>query len=574
MTDIKLLQTCTLSGLILCSYSLVAQSEPDGTPSEPDIFDLSQCQWLSDKSIGSNNFNIENIDNVQLPDAPGAIISDIRLVRHNIFDTNNPKEDNFLFRGLNSLNIMTKEHVIIQQLLFKEGDSYDKQLLRESERILRQARYLYDAKVEAEVDCNDNIVVTITTKELWTLTPEISYSRSGGENKTRLGFRDTNLLGLGKRVSLSWRSDADRTGYTFIYEDPNILGSRYRSRVEFSDNDDGERIYFDFNLPFYALASKQSYGLKALDDNRETPLYYRGDVVSEFKQENSINQFYYGQGFQSKHWTKRWLIGWQQEDIAFSAIDETTLPLAEDRSLSYPWLGYQWLEDEYITLSNFDSIGRTEDLNLGWNIFTRLGYSDESIANDDSRIVIEASASKAFHLHDSILWRLATGVHGYWNTEQQQSENLTAYFDTNLLYNERNYSAWFANLSMRYGGNLTADQQLTLGGDTGLRGYPLHYQVGDRSVLLNLEKRYYWEYHLLQLFKLGGAVFFDLGRAWFPNKNNGENGQFLKDAGIGLRLAPSRATAKTVIHVDLAFPLDKTDDIDGVQWIVKVKNRF
>ena len=145
MTDIKLLQKCTLSGLILCSYSLLAQSEPDDTPSEPDIFELSQCQWLSDKSIGSNNFNIENIDDVQLPDAPGAIISHIRLVRHNIFDTNNPKEDNFLFRGLNSLNIMTKEHVIIQQLLFKEGDSYDKQLLRESERILRQARYLYDA---------------------------------------------------------------------------------------------------------------------------------------------------------------------------------------------------------------------------------------------------------------------------------------------------------------------------------------------------------------------------------------------------------------------------------------------
>ena len=69
-------------------------------------------------------------------------------------------------------------------------------------------------------------------------------------------------------------------------------------------------------------------------------------------------------------------------------------------------------------------------------------------------------------------------------------------------------------------------------------------------------------------------MFFDVGRAWFPDKNNGENGQFLKDAGIGLRLAPSRATAKTVIHIDLAFPLDKDDEIDTVQWVIKVKNRF
>lgn len=574
MSVLKFSRFSALFCLVFVPFYGYCTAQADAT-SKSDIFSLSQCQWLADPPKDrKSNFDIESIDNSKLPDAPNAIISDIRLVRHNIFDTNNPKEDNFLFRGLNTLNIVTKEHVILQQLLFQQGDKYDQQLLRESERILRDARYLYDAKIEAERDCDDNIVVTITTKELWTLTPEISYSRSGGEDKTQLGFRDTNLLGLGKRVSLSWRSDADRTGYTFIYDDPNIWGSRYRSRFEFSDNDDGERIYLDFKLPFYSLASQQSYGAVTLDDTKELPLYYRGDVVSEFKQENQINQVFYGQGSKLGRWTNRWLVGWQQEDFKFEQIAETTLPLAKDRSLNYPWLGYQLIEDRYITLSNFDSIGRTEDLNLGWNVFARLGYSDESLADDDSRVVLEASAAKAFHLNDSMLWRLYTGVHGYWNTEHQKSENLHAYLDTNYLYNSSSYRAWFANLSLRYGGNLTADQQLTLGGDTGLRGYPLHYQMGDRSVLLNLEKRYYWEYHLLQLFKVGGAVFFDVGRAWFPDKNNGENGQFLKDAGIGLRLAPSRATAKTVIHIDLAFPLDKDDEIDTVQWVIKVKNRF
>jgi hypothetical protein len=559
----------------LAVSSLYSEAKPPSeTPNGLNSSAYGQCQLPDDPLYNNPNLRIDNIKDNSLPEASDAIISRIRLVRHNIFDTDNPKEDNFLFRGLNSLNIITKEHVILQQLLFQEGDNYNAQMLRESERILRQANYLYDAKIQAEPDCNGNIVVTITTQELWTLTPEISYSRSGGESKTRLGFRDTNLFGLGKRVSLVWKSDVNRTGYTFVYEDPNIWGSRYRSRVEFSDNDDGERFYVDFNLPFYSLSANQSYGAYALDDQRESSLYYRGDIVSKFSQHNRMSQIYYGWGDKQGDLTKRWLVGWQQDETEFEAIAETNLPLAENRQLSYPWLAYQLIEDRHITLSNFDSIGRTEDLNLGWDLFAKLGYSDQSITNDDSRVVLEASGRKAYHFNDTMLWRMSANLNGYWNTEQQKSENLVAYLNTNFLYNSHRDSAWFANLSLNYGDNLTDDKQLTLGGDTGLRGYPLKYQVGDRSLLLNLEKRYYWEYHLLQLFKVGGAVFFDVGRAWFPDQNNGSNGQFLKDAGIGLRLAPSRATANTVIHIDLAFPFDTDNEIDNAQWIIKVKNRF
>lgn len=555
------------------AFSTFAEPQ-NNIETEQDIFALSQCQWLTHPQTAQTAFTIDSISETQLPDAPGAMISDIRLVRNNIFDTSNPKEDNFLFRSVNSLNIMTREQVILEQLLFQQGDTYDKSLVIESERILREARYLYDAKIKAEKDCDNNIIITIVTRELWTLTPEISFSRSGGENQSRYGFRDTNLLGLGKRISLSWRSDADRSGYTFIYEDPNILHSRYASRFEYSDNDDGERFYLDLELPFYSLGAEKSYGFVTLKDTRETPLYYRGDVVSEFKQQTTINQVYYGIGSQQSGYTKRWLFGWQQEEIDFFNIAETRLPLAENRALNYPWFGYQLIEDNYIKLSNFDSIGRTEDLNLGWNILTRFGVSDSNLANDDSRVILEARASKAFHTEDSMLWRLYTGLHGYWNLKHNQTENLYAYLDTNVLFSNNDYRAWFANLSLRYGDNLTEDQQLTLGGDSGLRGYPLHYQVGNRSILLNIEKRYYWEYHLLQLFKVGGAVFFDVGRAWSPSKKNGYNGHLLKNAGIGLRLAPSRATAKTVIHIDLAFPFDKDDEVDSAQWVITVKNRF
>ncbi len=569
---IKHVQFCLI--LLFISSPATVFAEPSSETTETDIFSDSQCQWHHPQQ-SSNNISAQILESHQsLPELTNATIKSITLVRENIFDTSNPKEDNALFKLANKLNVMTKEHVIRQQLLFTEGDIYDRQKVIESERLLRNAHYLYDAHIRVERDCDDQVSIVITTKELWTLTPEINFSRSGGENKSRFGFRDTNLFGTGKRISISKRSDKDRSGYTFIYDDPNVLGSRYQSSLELSDNDDGERYYVDFKLPFYALATPQSYGAVSFKDTRNTPLYYRGEVLSEFSHKTRINQVFYGQGEFKNNWTRRWQIGLQDELHDFNAIPETTLPIAEKRQLTYPWISYHWLENNYVTLANFDSIGRTEDLNLGWNIFTRFGYSDKQLSNDDSRFIFESSIQKAFQYNDNQLWRWYSSLYGYWNTSQSQTENL--FFDTSLKlhHNSSLKEAWFANFEMSLAGNMTHDKQLTLGGDTGLRGYPVQYQVGNRRFLVNLEKRYYSEYHLFQLFKVGGAAFFDLGRAWYHNRDNGENGKTLKNIGIGLRLAPSRATAKTVIHIDFAVPLDKANDTDSVQWLMTVKNAF
>ena len=53
-----------------------------------------------------------------------------------------------------------------------------------------------------------------------------------------------------------------------------------------------------------------------------------------------------------------------------------------------------------------------------------------------------------------------------------------------------------------------------LGGDNGLRGYPLRYQAGDDNALMTLEQRFYSNWQPLKLFNVGAAVFFDAGRTW------------------------------------------------------------
>src|SRR4029077_20331230 len=118
-------------------------------------------------------------------------------------------------------------------------------------------------------------------------------------------------------------------------------------------------------------------------------------------------------------------------------------------------------------------------------------------------------------------------------------------------------SLFFTGLVAAAGWELDADHELTLGGDNGLRGYPLRYQTGSSLALLTVEERYYTKYSLWKLADVGGAVFFDMGRTWGDSAfGPTENLGLLKDVGFGLRLGSTRSALGNVLHIDIAFPLD------------------
>ena len=117
-------------------------------------------------------------------------------------------------------------------------------------------------------------------------------------------------------------------------------------------------------------------------------------------------------------------------------------------------------------------------------------------------------------------------------------------------------------------------ESLLLGGDAGLRGYPLRYQAGTRRALFTVEERFYTDLYVWRLFRIGGAAFFDLGRAWGGDVVNTVNPGWLGNAGVGLRIVSARAAFSNVLHVDLAFPTNATPDIKKVQFLVKTRASF
>jgi hemolysin activation/secretion protein len=130
--------------------------------------------------------------------------------------------------------------------------------------------------------------------------------------------------------------------------------------------------------------------------------------------------------------------------------------------------------------------------------------------------------------------------------------------DVSARYYHRNSDArlFFVSVTGAAAANLDPDHQLLLGGDNGLRGYPLRYALGDKSVLLTLEERFYVRREFFHLLRIGGAVFADVGKAWSEAPIPAAHLGVLKDVGVGLRFGQTRSAHAAVVRVDVAVPFD------------------
>ena len=115
---------------------------------------------------------------------------------------------------------------------------------------------------------------------------------------------------------------------------------------------------------------------------------------------------------------------------------------------------------------------------------------------------------------------------------------------------------------------------MLLGGDNGLRGYPIRYQAGESRVVLNVEQRFFTESTRGGCSASVGPCSRDVGKVGGRDPRATEPVGTLYDVGAGLRLSSPRASGRNVVHIDLAFPLNGPTDIDSVQFVIETKGSF
>lgn len=458
--------------------------------------------------------------------------------------------------------------------MFNTGDPISVQRIEETERLLRSRHYLYEARIEP-IAYRDGVVdIEVNTRDTWSLDLGIGVSRAGGHNTGRLSIKEENILGSGILVGIGYTSDVDRKGTTFQVADNNLFGTRGTIAYSYADYDDGNGQSFSLQRPFYALDARWAAGFSASEGEGTASLYNAGEVVSEYLQRSSGADVFGGwsAGLLGR-WVRRYSVGLshQENDYELKPGAAPPVRLPSDLTLTGPYVRFQLVEDAFRKDTNLNLIGRVEDFAMGTQVGLHLGRALESMGSTRDAWVYGAGLSNGFDVTKDSFVQTSISTNGRYADEgENQSLGASARY-----YNRHGrHLVYYAAFSADAVHNPDIPGPLTIGGDEGLRGYPLRYQAGERRMLATLEARAYSDWYPFRLFRVGGAVFYDTGRAWKGENQNTANSGWLRDVGFGLRLLSARTSKGNVLHADVAFPLDGDDSIDSVQFLVKTRVAF
>jgi len=490
-------------------------------------------------------------------EAGGAVIGAITIHAASLFDTEDPKEDKKVFRAANKLHVRTRDRVIRRQLTFAEGDRYSRAALDESERQLRHNGYLYDATIRATSYDGQTVEIGVWTRDVWTLRPAIGFHRSGGVNAVHFGLRDANFLGLGKDVEIERVNGVDRTQTMVGYRDPAFAATHACLSLGYSNNSDGSSGLFALDRPFWRRDEPWAAGVRGETNDQTDSLYALGEITNQFQEQRTFGEIYYGRRVGSAQRTvPRVLSGYTYERSLFTRLStwDPTLVVPPDRTLSYFWVGLNLFRDGYVRAHDMDKLGRTEDVNLGLDLTAKLGLASPSYGADRTAAIIDARWHNGFNPGAGQIVTLDAKAAGRVTDGGVEDGRL----DLSMRYYHRDSDVrlFFMSLSGSAAANLDPDHQILLGGDNGLRGYPLRYALGDKSILLTVEERFFLDREFLHVMRLGGAVFADVGKAWSEVPDPAAHLGVLKDIGFGLRFGQTRSAHAGMVRVDVALPFD------------------
>jgi hypothetical protein len=217
----------------------------------------------------------------------GKIIRNINIRTLNVaesFDDEEGYPDTSLadgsFKNLtNSVHYKTRNWVVSERLLFKEGDKLNFRDLYESERLLRSTNLFLEVRVRVYRAPKNKVDVNVITKDRWTLTYLASYKP--GDKSGYLGLRDNNFIGLGHTAGaeINYNNDpAVGLGGKINYTVANIKGSYTDLKLNFEANKKYDIKSITLTRPFITYETEWIAGtelrwerntLEILDQNNE-----------------------------------------------------------------------------------------------------------------------------------------------------------------------------------------------------------------------------------------------------------------------------------------------------------------
>lgn len=470
----------------------------------------------------------------------GYTIGKITIIRDNVFDEKNPKESGIIGTSGNKIHTVTQESVIRNELLFKEGDPYDKRIIEETTRILRKRSILTDVYIKADpVPLNKTVDVTVHTRDQWSLIIGGTFGGTDENATTGLDFGEKNLAGFGQSVNYSLRHNNSGYTHSIGYTDPNFMGTRYAIRLGY-DVVPNENVYKGIvEQPFYAITTKKAHGVS----------YIRTDHQESAMKFNSyrMNLYY---GWATPHGddilrTSLILSLGEQRVLEVNKAPEMKVDNKMQASFEFLRNPYEYAEETYI-----EKFRQKEDIPLGPRYTFLAGQRMTTLGSTTSDIALSFGVTKwhRFFERDYLLSKL-----NLTRNDDQFNDHLA---DAVLQY----YARWFYRhmFVLRVQGTYMESEtnRVHLGGTSGLRGYKADEFTGRNQAVINLEDRIFTYTPMLAgIIEPGFVLFADAGNTW--NNYSGDTLKRLNSSvGAGLRIALLKAPGISLIRVDYGVPTE------------------
>ena len=539
---------------------------------------LAPLGWLlTAMPISADQFGACDAETSLQADQESFEVGSINIRRLNVFSEE--QAVSWPYKLANEVHVVTSEALIRRQLLFQSGDVVDHHGLLESERWLRRNEYLSSALITVDEDteaaCNRPLDLIVTTQDQWSLTPHLSLASGGGDTRLGLGVTEKNLLGQGVAVRVRRVENIDRDSNQFGVSSEHLLGSRYTGRVWWSDSDDGETLHASLGKPFYALDTAQSWQIEVEDRSWKQGRFAGGERLSERLVTSKSLSMVAGHLVNATSTRAfRWYWGARISREANSmdvALGEPS-PLGAERRQAIAFVGFQSVEDRFLSTSDVDLAGMPEDIRLGANIWGYGGYSQGKGAIGN-RPWWKVGASLAPVGNERDLLELSFASEGFKGADQSPSE-----WDASmaLRWLQKQGDGVALQLKGEVGRSVQTftGRERYLGTMSGLRGFRERLVAGATSTKLTVERRKVFSSEWFNVVRLGWSLYADAGRVWDSSTPNDLAGTWLTNVGIGLRVIPTRAEKGKVLHVDFAVPLSHRNhpDVDRFEVSVAIRD--
>ena len=496
-------------------------------------------------------------------------------IRHVIFESfpifTQSDRDRFSWLPLswiNALHIDTRESTMRQELLVKEGDRADPQLLDESERKLRGTGILVDVRLETQHVAPDSVDLYVHTREVWTTTLGLKFESFEGTKLLSFRLAEKNFLGTGREFSVARNEDLDRTTWAFGLRDRHAFDHRWDLGLDYRDATDGTSFGWHLDRPFHRLQSDWGWAGSYLHGGA-SPRYFLGgpfyvrphaDIsAARFELQRRVSQW--GEGVVRVGAGLRVAdqrFNPEKDAVVYEAAGATLFRVdldgnyPENRKVRGPLMSLRRVPLRYQHRRFLDQMGRQEDIPTGHDLAMSLQWITPALGSSFAGAWYQARDRWTIASKRTVA-RFDAQAEGHLG--EGENPNIKASLQARLNVECCGPVKLAASLLGQTGSNIDRHRIYTLGIDNGLRSARAQEYPGDRLLRGNIELRWVYRKGVADFVTPGVTVFADFGSAWFEDEGDFLWSNVRGALGIGLRLGMNRSAMNAPLRVDFAWPL-------------------